>query len=330
MSGRIRQEDYCLNCKTTLRGKYCHYCGQEKIDIHQDSFFHTLPHFVGDFIHFDAQIFKTAIPLLFKPGFLVNEYLDGRRVRYFHPIRMYIFLSFLFFFLTFSFTKFSAKNSIVNDREHVKFSIKDKGQSEKSNLSLSELSDSMRVLKDSITFMDVFNYGDVRQYDSVQRTLPGYKKDGWLKYQVKKRVLVVKEEIVSERRGEFLEKVYHHFVHNFPKILFILLPVFALLLKLLYRKHYYMDHLIFSIQFYNFFFLFGCIIFLLRFIPFINKAVDDAYLILPLLYLYVALLNVYKQRKAKTLLKFGLLYILFGICLCFGLFANALFTFFTF
>lgn len=330
MSGRNKQEDYCLNCKTTLRGKYCHFCGQKKIDAHQDSFLHTLPHFLGDFIHFDSQIFKTAIPLLFKPGFLVNEYLDGKRVRYFHPIRMYIFLSFLFFFLTFSFSNLADKQNIANDGGYVKFKIKDKAQHEKENLSLNQLSDTLQALQDSTISFNGIGYKDIRQYDSMQHAIPASEKDGWFKYQFKKRALIAKEEILSERRGEFVEKVYHHFTHNFPKILFLLLPVFALLLKLLYKKHYYMDHLIFSIQFYNFFFLFGSIVLLLKFIPYVNKIVDEAYVLLPLLYLYVALLNVYKQRKVKTLLKFGLLYILFGICLCFGLFANALFTFFTF
>lgn len=150
MSGITQQEDYCLNCKTTLQGDFCHRCGQPKLDTHHDSFLHTMTHFIGDFVHFDSQIFRTAIPLLFKPGFLVNEYFKGKRVSYLPPIRMYVFLSFLFFFLTFSLSDFTNDKKVkLKEQPSSAFSLDIKKDSSdlEENTIWQELSDSLVIIK---------------------------------------------------------------------------------------------------------------------------------------------------------------------------------------
>jgi hypothetical protein len=49
------------------------------------------------FLHFDGKFFRTARYLFTRPGFLTKEFISGRRTRYTHPLRFYIFASFLFF-----------------------------------------------------------------------------------------------------------------------------------------------------------------------------------------------------------------------------------------
>jgi len=58
-------------------------------------------HAISDYFHFDHQFFHTLKPLFFKPGFLTNEYLAGRRAQYLHPVKMYIFISIVYFLLLF-------------------------------------------------------------------------------------------------------------------------------------------------------------------------------------------------------------------------------------
>ena len=48
-------------------------------------------------LHFDSKVFKTLGLLLFKPGALTKRFLEGHRVPYVPPIRLYVFISFLFF-----------------------------------------------------------------------------------------------------------------------------------------------------------------------------------------------------------------------------------------
>src|ERR1700744_2185987 len=100
MKKHYRHENDCLNCGTILEGHYCHNCGQENLQI-KEGFGHMMNHAISDYFHFDHQFFHTLKPLLFKPGFLTNEYMAGRRAQYLHPVKMYIFISLVYFLLLF-------------------------------------------------------------------------------------------------------------------------------------------------------------------------------------------------------------------------------------
>src|SRR6202000_1478750 len=98
MKKHYRKENDCLNCGATLQGHYCHVCGQENLQI-KESFGHMMNHAISDYFHFDHQFFHTLKPLLFQPGKLTNEYMAGRRAQYLHPVKMYIFISLIYFIL---------------------------------------------------------------------------------------------------------------------------------------------------------------------------------------------------------------------------------------
>src|ERR1700748_1877375 len=100
MKKHYRKENDCLNCGTILEGHYCHNCGQENLQI-KESFGHMMNHAISDYFHFDHQFFHMLKPLLFKPGFLTNEYMAGKRVQFLHPVKMYIFISVVYFILLF-------------------------------------------------------------------------------------------------------------------------------------------------------------------------------------------------------------------------------------
>ena len=107
-----RAEKTCLNCGTTVVGRFCHVCGQENVEP-KESFWHLVTHFFNDITHFDGKFFITLKDLAFKPGFLSKEYMIGRRASYLNPIRMYVFTSAIFFLVFFSF--FQDKDSIKID-----------------------------------------------------------------------------------------------------------------------------------------------------------------------------------------------------------------------
>ena len=79
----------CANCNEPLNGEYCAACGQHVVDIDV-----PLRKFLAESIHesfaLDSKLFRTLKPLLFKPGFLTQEYLAGRRARYVPPISLNI------------------------------------------------------------------------------------------------------------------------------------------------------------------------------------------------------------------------------------------------
>ena len=92
---KYRSETNCLNCGAEVTGKFCPQCGQENVDSHEN-FFHLVGHYTADFFHFESKIPRSVILLLTKPGFLTKEYWQGRRIRYIHPLRLFLFVSVLF------------------------------------------------------------------------------------------------------------------------------------------------------------------------------------------------------------------------------------------
>jgi hypothetical protein len=100
-----RHEKICLNCNAELTGRYCHVCGQENIEP-KETVWTLVSHFFYDITHFDGKFFSTTRYLVLRPGFLPKEYIAGRRARYLHPIRMYVFSSALFFLCLYSASNF--------------------------------------------------------------------------------------------------------------------------------------------------------------------------------------------------------------------------------
>jgi hypothetical protein len=96
-----RKEKNCLNCQTTVQGRYCHVCGQENLEP-KETVWHLVQHFFNDITHFDGKFFASVKFLLRKPGFLSAEYVAGRRASYLNPIRMYVFTSAFFFIILYS------------------------------------------------------------------------------------------------------------------------------------------------------------------------------------------------------------------------------------
>lgn len=90
-------EGACLNCGTELAGTYCHACGQRG-HVHRtiSAFFHDLLHGV---LHFEGKIWRTLPMLVWHPGRLTREYVEGRRARYVSPIALFLFTVFLTFAL---------------------------------------------------------------------------------------------------------------------------------------------------------------------------------------------------------------------------------------
>src|SRR5688500_18211338 len=111
---RERSEKTCLNCNAQLHGRFCHVCGQENTDP-RESLWSIITHFFNDITHFDGKFFKTAGNLLVRPGFLPQEFLKGRRARYLHPIRLYVFTSAVFFLVFYSFPAASITAAMSSD-----------------------------------------------------------------------------------------------------------------------------------------------------------------------------------------------------------------------
>jgi len=87
----------CENCSTALQGTFCHHCGQSAHNPVR-SFGHAVEEVFESFWHLDGRVFRTLRQLLL-PGRLAADYLAGHRMRYMPPMRLFVILSVLTFFV---------------------------------------------------------------------------------------------------------------------------------------------------------------------------------------------------------------------------------------
>lgn len=88
---------HCENCGAPLQGHYCHDCGQSVVNPLRHAG-HALEEVFESFWHLDGRIFRTVRGLL-SPGRVAVDYLRGHRVRYVPPLRLFVILSVLTFFI---------------------------------------------------------------------------------------------------------------------------------------------------------------------------------------------------------------------------------------
>lgn len=88
----------CGNCQTLLQGPYCHQCGQPKQSPVRE-LWTLLREGMGELFSLDGKFFSSLQPLLFRPGRLTREYLDGRRFSFIRPFRLYVGISIVLFLL---------------------------------------------------------------------------------------------------------------------------------------------------------------------------------------------------------------------------------------
>jgi hypothetical protein len=343
---RKHPNENCLNCGTKLDDAFCSHCGQKDIPKRQ-TLGELFENFISSFWSYEGKFFRTTKLLITRPGFLAVEYNTGRRESYYHPARMYVFISFVFFLLFVSLPDDNKGNGVTtrntvkvdkDDLKEIKEDLKDAnipkldsilGDSTIKFLP-QDIADSLKKaqkkkkkggwnwgLKDA-------EYNSVKAYDSVQQLKPESERDGWLARRGRIRGIELNQRYKGDMQ-EFGKDFGAAFRDNFSKVLFYLLPFFALLLKLLYvrRDYFYSEHLVYSIYYYNFFYLAGSLQMLLNQVPGVS---EWTFLVGFWIYLYMlfGMKRMYKQSWRKTIFKFVLFSIAFFFLMIIAISINAM------
>lgn len=101
----------CANCKAPLSGPYCAQCGQVA-HIHR-SLLHLVEEVLHGVFHLDTKSWRTIPLLIFAPGRLTRNYIDGQRMRYVSPLALFLFMIFLSFFAA-SFTNTAPQEKVLS------------------------------------------------------------------------------------------------------------------------------------------------------------------------------------------------------------------------
>jgi hypothetical protein len=231
----LRKDKICQNCGHQVDERFCPNCGQENVETRQP-FHYLFIHFAVDFIHYDSQFWKTIKYLLFYPAKLTQEYTAGKRKSYVQPVQLYIFISFLVFFIPFILPDFDEKSKDS--------SIEEFGEENKTIVEKSDINKD----KEGISLFGLENVNSVHQLDSLQQTLPGEKKLSGFKYSLYRKVLKFRD------RENLEEKIEESLIHNLPKAIFLYMPLFAFWLWIFHnkKKWLYFDHGIYTLHYFSF------------------------------------------------------------------------------
>jgi len=233
----LRKDKTCLNCRHVVENRFCPNCGQENIDTRK-TFYHLFVHFFEDLTHYENAFWKTIKNLLLKPSTLTKEYLSGKRLSYLAPVRLYIFISLITFFLI----------SISSSKDPFQITV----EKTEPKTALEEINEK------SSTF---FGYHSTKELDSIQNSDSKTEKLSPFNYWILHKGLSIIERNSTQ---EIIEKFKESFIHNLPKLLFLYMPIFAFLLWIFHSKKrwYYFDHGIFTLHYFSFLLLITLMLFL--------------------------------------------------------------------
>jgi hypothetical protein len=310
---------------------------------------------LGDLTNFDARIWRTLRPLAFSPGTLTVEFLRGRRTHYSPPFRMYLILSVAFFLLTsvsandpgdaFTFDVANDGSGGANvtlrqgsDAEPAATDAPTAKPPATGPATAPELdAERQRLLEQIVQLLPEKDRARARRelakdigsmsaedIKPIQRIADdpcgpenlkiGFDKNGQA---LEAKARAACRKIAADGKG-FGRAVYE----NVPKMMFIFLPLIALVMFVLYlgSGRYYVEHLLFFVHYHSFFFLAGIGILLLDNLAtwFVGTRAESAFnvgesimgfglLVYIPYYLYRAMRRVYGQGRGVTLVKYTLL-----------------------
>lgn len=261
----------CLNCGAALAGRFCHECGQEDED-RRIPFRKLLSEVFGEIFSFDSRFFRSIRPLLLRPGFLTQEYMAGRRVRYLPPFRFYLVASVAFF----------AALALNHSR------IVQVGASDLS----APVTIGIRPDSTTTTALDTRTTGSgsttAAAPDSLAE-LPGFLAE------------------ILTRAASDGDRLNREIRSALPRLMFLLMPLFALMLWLLHirTRRLYIEHLVFALHLHTVSFLLLAVALLAgRLIgPRVGGVLQGLAFLLVVAYLFRAMRRVYARSVLKTLVK---------------------------
>lgn len=353
----------CGNCGTELLGETCYRCGQPTKGLVRQ-FSSIMGDFLDTVLNIDSRVFRTIGPLIFKPGFLTQEYFSGRRIRFVSPVRLFFFLA----VLTFLLAQFSLPDDIGNDQGNGAIQIDTGGEGklgkaktvdevEKIRASaLAELDAAKKEIsgvpmaaaglekakaqinREADTRIAELGAGSAKTKPAPIDAAPEEGnhmsfngeiwdaktnpiKVSWLPDSTNRWLNGLAQR--AENNGKRIDKepkvIIEAVLSSLPMTLFLMLPVFALLLKIMFifKRRLYMEHLIVALHSHAFLML--AIMILILFGNFSEWLGPSSWLIVPInilnallwiwmpIYLFLMQKRVYQQGWILTFVKYAVI-----------------------
>ncbi|NND70257.1 MAG: DUF3667 domain-containing protein [Rhodothermales bacterium] len=392
--------EICPNCGAQLQGNYCSSCGQKNQPLRQP-IWHFIRDAIAEYFGIDGRFWRTLSKLSFSPGQLTIDYVEGRRIKYLRPLRIYLITTVAFFFLLsvvdpvqnienavtsgagsqadttatvdsrldtieirlrddktrlagqiaftdslqavydsleFAFRSDSASaalpDSLVEDRQDRLDDAKDDWEDEVRDLDRLRESISLREQRflwqrsflsalppDSVIKPAEYHNAAVRLYPDANAGTNINLPEWFPESTAIRRIRAARTD--AEKRSAFSD-FGRGVIEKLPIAIFIMLPIFALLMKIIFlrRNWFYTEHLVFGLHSHAFAFLIFSLMAVTTGVSDGAMWSDQLSLVLMLiLYLYflVAMKRVYKQGWIKTIFKSLLLGTVYNFVMLIGI-----------
>jgi len=290
-------ERRCQNCGEVLLGEHCYACGQPTKGLVRH-FSSIIGDFMDSVFELDSRILRTLGPLLYKPGYLSEEYFAGRRVRYVSPVRLFVFLSlFAFFAAQLSFdidvdepgavqvedeekptgNELIGMATTVEEVERIRDeTLASLEEARKKSADVPGVGVGLDVAVKGVEADAERRIADIRESERTGKPLKVQEEPdgkisfdgtpwdaetnpleiGWLSKGMNEKVndRIGRAEGNIERIQKDPNLLKDAFLSTVPTTLFVLLPLFAVLLKIVYafKRRLYMEHLIVALHSHSF------------------------------------------------------------------------------
>ncbi|MFD1467436.1 DUF3667 domain-containing protein [Hymenobacter caeli] len=360
MAHHATKQAACANCDYAFvpgePDEFCPSCGQQNHAV-EIGFGHVAEEFLEGIFHFDGKVFSTAKLLLFRPGELTRRFLAGHRVPYVPPIRLYVFISFVFFLLLGTQLGHedageaekraepaaTKKLATTPDSDSISFFQGPKAQRTARKSVDQAITKAFAARVDSLAAAPA-TPGQQKALKAARREqarlvaaaragggfqiafaeikrLPAHPTDAQVDSVVRSKGAVpsLMSRLAVRRtirwRDSTREEVVHQLLRGGSIMLFLLMPLAALLLKGAYfRQHrYYLGHLIFTVHVQCFLFIFLGLVMGLDKLNALPGWLSNLLLLVPAVYFIVALRTFYQQSWRKTVVKSLLLGVAYSL-----------------
>ena len=360
----------CANCGAPMHGPFCYACGQPEKGMirHLAS---VMSDVLDTVFNVDSRIFRSIFPLYFRPGFLTGEYFAGRRTRYVTPFRLFFFLCIISFFaiqasLNLSDIHFNLENESAIDNAQTEAELQQRtaaalggieaarsapGMPERAARSLDKAAAKIHERSDKrLAFLKARaaaqakgekpppdpseDFGEISfdgvPWDPVTHPLAIAWLPTFANAKLNELAKRAKTNLIAAKRdpGRAVARMFS----VLPQTLFLLMPLFAVLLKIVYifKRRLYMEHLMVALHSHAFIFMSLLLLAILAMLKkwamtsapgvewLISLLRDAVWIWLPI-YLFLMQKRVYRQGWIMTTIKYSIIGICYTIIITFGI-----------
>ncbi len=320
----------CANCGTALNGPYCSNCGQKASDYHRP-FWWIFGEFLDSVFGYDSRTFRTIWLLFAEPGEFTRRYNAGQRASLLPPFRLFLIATVVFFvtlqltglaLVAFRTQTIDATSLPAEALEQIKKKDNSASVTIESEGKLSVVTIDLFVPAESIPHQKPSaqqrkDIADVRKALEADAATANPEEAGIIKW----------FEARAARIGEGYERAFEDPIKLngplnvwLPRLMLVLVPIFALLLALVHwwPRVFLFEHLVFSIHIHTVLFVALSLVALTTAILGSAGFLWAVWLIL-IIYLWMAMYRVYGRSWWLTTLKVAGVLMVYSVVLMAGL-----------